>query len=473
MKSVIFVGIPCYGSVAPEVLEDMSRFWYHCGRRLPQFEFLLAIRTKSEQFRARNTLVDAFLQTNADYLLMLDDDMIMNPVVTQGPTSDYLFLEKLVAHDKDICGVLYYQRMGACNPVLMTRLVKGYRFLRDEEITGGLQEVDVAGGGCLLIKRRVFDKLPRPFFAPEFEYGTDIQLCRAAQEHDFEVFADTSIEFGHVREERTIVTSRNRAQFQIQDGMPGEVTQRFVSADVYGSLVADAHRSLRSSMLNPERDADGTVDGLLRAFDVQGFLGKRKTFVGTDAEWYWTYAAERVARQVWFNHTPNKRAMTEFLIASVGLRKHADVLDFGCGIGIPAFTLAQRGHHVTACDIGGTGTLEFLKWRAEQHGVSIQFWEGRGGAIRCGPHQFDVIVAMDCLEHIDEWPAVLEELAAHLKPNGVLFANNAILEDDQHPEHYHIDHKEFISRCLAADLMPVNQITYVKQASVRELAHAG
>ena len=55
-----------------------------------------------------------------------------------------------------------------------------------------------------------------------------------------------------------------------------------------------------------------------------------------------------------------------------------------------------------------------------------------------------------------------QELGKRIAPTGLLFANNAILEDDVHPEHYDIDHKEFVRVCMDAGLMPVNTITYLK-----------
>ena len=118
----IFIGIPCYGDVAPDVLEDFMRFAFHLGRRMPAYDFFVGIRTKAEQFRARNQIVEAAQAHDCDYLLMLDDDMILNPDVTTGPTDAYGFLATLIAHDKDLIGALYYLKGGACSPVLMTKL---------------------------------------------------------------------------------------------------------------------------------------------------------------------------------------------------------------------------------------------------------------------------------------------------------------------------------------------------------------
>lgn len=470
-RPLIVIGVPCYSMVAPELLEDWMRWAFYLGRRMPDYDFQIAIVTKSEQFRARNSIVGEAVRMDAAYLLMIDDDMIINHWQTFGTLeagdSAYAFLEKLIAADKDICGVLYYQRTAGCHAVLMQGHPdhKGYRFLRDDEIQHRLQDVDVAGGGCLLIKGRVFNRLPMPFFKPEFEYGTDVQICREAKALGFSIAADTSIELGHLKDERVVITSRNRMQHALDDSVPGEVKRAFDSEALYAELLADACEFTGFSGIE-EMSERG-----------QAFMTavNRRQAGGTDADWYRLYGKDRIARQVWFNTlSPHKRSMTESILASVNHANELRVLDFGCGIGIPAFYLAQRGHRVTALDLAGTGTLEFLQWRTASAGVRMDIRESQGGLPVLGvDDQFDIIVAMDAIEHVEQWRELVPLLTRHLTPNGVLFANNSILDDEKHPEHYPINGAEFVEVCLKAGLLPVNQITYEKRTpAIRRQAPA-
>ena len=78
---------------------------------------------------------------------------------------------------------------------------------------------------------------------------------------------------------------------------------------------------------------------------------------------------------------------------------------------------------------------------------------------------YDCVIAMDSIEHIAEWKKTVAELARCLKPQGILFSNNAILDDPHHPEHYDIDNKEFVTTCMEGGLMPLNPITYMKKAA--------
>jgi 2-polyprenyl-3-methyl-5-hydroxy-6-metoxy-1,4-benzoquinol methylase len=117
-------------------------------------------------------------------------------------------------------------------------------------------------------------------------------------------------------------------------------------------------------------------------------------------------------------------------------------------------------------DIRGSGPFDFLKWRAKKNNVNIRFWDTDGGVPALCDEQFDVIIAMDSIEHIKEWKVVVQQLSKHLRDEGVMFSNNAILEDHSHGEHYAFTGKEFVHQCIENSLMPLNQIAYKKTALV-------
>lgn len=459
----ILVGVPCYNGVSPEVLEDFGRFMFYLGRRLPQYDFFLVVKSKSEQFRARNLIVQGAQQVNADYVLMLDDDMVVNHFGDVNASADYGFIEKLVEHDKDIVGALYYQRQGGCLPVAMVEQGEGYRFLQPHEITGKLQKVDVVGGGAMLVKMRVFDRLPFPHFAPEFDFGTDVQLCRAAKDAGMEVWLDGSIELGHVRDERVVVTSRNRNQFAMSDSAPGEVKRQMVQADIFNTLLDDAK----------EWTGYKTIEDMAVAGQKFMTRANKEWTEELGANWYASYPKERVARQVWFNMcNDHKRQMTEFILGTINDSIKARILDFGCGIGIPAYELAKRGHDVTACDLSTTGTFAFLQWRAEKHKVPMRFEAADGTGYKRlyeGSH-FGAIIAMDCLEHMVDWRDRLAMLANALAPGGMLFSNNGILDDQVHPEHIGLNPKDFMRACIELDLVPYSPISFMKRERPQDLS---
>ena len=214
MSKVICIGIVAYDGLDDQVAEDYLRLAFHLGRRCPEYEFQLAVKGKSEQFRARNAIVKAGIQYGADYIWMLDDDHIFDIDQGQTATSAYDVPVRLVRHLEDnpkigVVGALYYQRGGDCYPVVMSERDGLPYFLHQSEISGGMQQVAVTGGGCMMIRTSIFDRIDEPWFAPEHEFGTDIQLGKQVRAAGLEVWCDTGIEIGHLKKEKEIVTSRS------------------------------------------------------------------------------------------------------------------------------------------------------------------------------------------------------------------------------------------------------------------------
>jgi len=147
MKARITIGIPCFQGVDFQVLDDYMRFAFYLGRRYQEYEFFLAIKGKSEQFRARNSLVDQMLHTDSDYLLMLDDDHVIDFDREFEVDNSFEFLRKLLGHmEKDpkmgIVGALYSQRgKEGVYPVVMSERDGIPYFLSPQEISNTMQNV--------------------------------------------------------------------------------------------------------------------------------------------------------------------------------------------------------------------------------------------------------------------------------------------------------------------------------------------
>ena len=100
---------------------------------------------------ARNKLAQECLDSGADYLFMLDTDMVL-------PT---FALEQLYSHKLPIVGGMYFRRHPNAFP-LMFKFREGSTMMDpipQHEIKPGLNEVDGMGMGCTLIHRKVFETL--------------------------------------------------------------------------------------------------------------------------------------------------------------------------------------------------------------------------------------------------------------------------------------------------------------------------
>jgi 2-polyprenyl-6-hydroxyphenyl methylase/3-demethylubiquinone-9 3-methyltransferase len=92
-------------------------------------------------------------------------------------------------------------------------------------------------------------------------------------------------------------------------------------------------------------------------------------------------------------------------------------LDVGCGAGLLAEPLARLGADVTGVD-AAEASLAVARAHAEGAGLTIDYRHGELTALELG--QFDLVIAMEVLEHVADKTAFLAELARHLAPGGLL-----------------------------------------------------
>ena len=451
----VMIGIPCYRDVAGETLEDYMRLAYYCGRRIPQHEFYLGIKTKSEQFRARNAIVTGALQTGCDYLFFLDDDHVIDWEITASANSRYGLIEKLIGHMEadpklGIVGALYYQRGAECKPVLMKEGKDGgFYWMRDDEILGGLQEVAVQGGGCMLLRMSMFDKIAAPWFAPEHDLGTDIQICKKAREAGFRVACDTSIQIGHVLSRREIVTPQNRLRLSTENarqlgGGDEGIDRAWQSSSALNLYRSDAEEYLGMGIHE-------MVDVAMRynMVDLEKYKG--------DLEGYYASRGnEQLARQVLFHHTQAMREEMEFIHSLVNTNADGYGCEYGCGSAPVSFELALRGHRMDFIDVDGSGAYEFTKWRAKKRGI-----ENRCGWKLAGPYGY--VLMLDSIEHIKDWQSVLTKVIASIKDGGGLITNYFRNQDYANPEHVSMDKPAVKKFLIENGMYPINDFVWVKR----------
>ena len=114
--------------------------------------------------RARNTLVDTFLQGSWKYLFFLDADLAFN-------AKD---LRRLLDHDKDIiCGFYAKKKPGPAQWVCNAKT--------DTPNEQGLVELWEGPTGCMLIRRQVFERIIQTH--PESEYIPDQAPADSRKQH--------------------------------------------------------------------------------------------------------------------------------------------------------------------------------------------------------------------------------------------------------------------------------------------------
>ena len=202
------VGLPIYGGVSPLFFDSIFQLQ---SKALP-FEWqLLRLNGDSLVSRARNNIVQKFLETNCTHLLFIDSDI--------GFTGDQVI--RIVQRGKEIIGGLYPKK-AAGNPEWVMNILDGEQVDPD-----GLLKVRYIGTGFMCIERSVFEHMrhayksfqyrPDPalinntlhqdyfpvgvFKSDEFPQGRylseDWYFCELARQLNYEIYADTTINLKH------------------------------------------------------------------------------------------------------------------------------------------------------------------------------------------------------------------------------------------------------------------------------------
>jgi len=95
-----------------------------------------------------------------------------------------------------------------------------------------------------------------------------------------------------------------------------------------------------------------------------------------------------------------------------------DILDIGCGAGFLTNALALDGHRVTGIDLS-TKSLHVAEKR--DLSKSVKYMQLDAFALPFAQKSFDVICAMDFLEHIEMPGQIIQKVATLLKPGGLFF----------------------------------------------------
>lgn len=199
-KSInLFIGMPIGRSVETFPLESWARLLAYTAAN-PRYILTHMYSRSSYIDQNRDRIAARALKDKADYVLMIDSDMVYSPDL----------VDRLIKHNKDVVGVVYKNpswneklgRVDKLKPMLFDYNSKKQQFYAWEECKQKkLFRVDAVGTGIMLIKTDVFKKFPRPWF-PFIEHrqlilGEDLGFCLNCMAHNIEVWVDPTMRIGH------------------------------------------------------------------------------------------------------------------------------------------------------------------------------------------------------------------------------------------------------------------------------------
>lgn len=96
-----------------------------------------------------------------------------------------------------------------------------------------------------------------------------------------------------------------------------------------------------------------------------------------------------------------------------------EALDIGCGGGIVAEPLRRMGAAVTAVD-AGTENIEAARAHAALSGLDIDYRAATAEELAAEGATFDIVTALEVVEHVADVPLFLSSCAALVRPGGLL-----------------------------------------------------
>lgn len=183
------IGIPTASTVEPETLKSIY------GQADADTETALDILYGYRIDIQRRLLCEEAQRIGADYLLMVDSDVVLPPNA----------LANLLDPPANIV-TGYYRLKGPRRKGDYASVWRG-KWLTPEEMPEGRFKITNSGAGCLMIRTSVLDRIPQPWFDfHETENGQIIQedtwFCQQAIKAGITIYADKRVACGHIIKEQ-------------------------------------------------------------------------------------------------------------------------------------------------------------------------------------------------------------------------------------------------------------------------------
>lgn len=202
----VVIGIPLMGGTPAASYHDRMLMMKYLGHKEehdfyektnPRYCFSLNACGDILVQYAREIFAKSVIEMDADYLFMIDDDMLAPP--------DLFY--QLAKNDKDICAALAFTRNPDHKPVIYD-VIEGHDPVTKKEFyvnkfamnypRDTLVQCDAVGFGAVLIKRKVIEAMKEPRFMGLTGCGEDITFCHKAKKLGFEIWMDTRVKLGHL-----------------------------------------------------------------------------------------------------------------------------------------------------------------------------------------------------------------------------------------------------------------------------------
>lgn len=202
-KPKVMIAVPTMGSINTLLVEQITRWVaeaFNTGKYNLSFYPTTCV---SPVDRAREEIVDVFLESDCTHLFWIDSDTV--PKIGA--------LTTLLAHDSDIVSgltpIIIYDETRKDSDSNGFKKKWNCVGLDEKHLTPntGVHEILGAGGSCLMVKRKVYEKMKRPCYkfvykddnGKDANISEDIYFTINARSLGFKPICDTSVIAGHYK----------------------------------------------------------------------------------------------------------------------------------------------------------------------------------------------------------------------------------------------------------------------------------
>jgi hypothetical protein len=193
-KPIITIGINSLVSTTHAAYSNHMQLFYRLGRAYPDFDFCFVNPPRMSIDRMRNLAADTALDNGSEYLLFIDDDVLI--------PYPFDFLRKLIACDAPIAAADVLIRGYPFNHMLFryNKDKTGLNQMKNVPKKLGQIPVDAVGFSVCLIRVDLLRKMNKPYFITGINNTEDIYFCVNARDKfpNLRIIADTSIQCGHI-----------------------------------------------------------------------------------------------------------------------------------------------------------------------------------------------------------------------------------------------------------------------------------
>jgi len=243
MKTLI--GINTLTDVSRPAYSNHCQVWYRLGRNTKD-EFMMFHPHRMSIDGMRNSAAKYAMQQECDYLLFIDDDVLL-------PVMDHPdWYDTLKAADKDVVAGVTLIRSYPYHPMIFDWNNKDTAFhiidYKDRAGDDGLLQCDAVGFSLCLIKVDLLRKMEPPFFVTGVNHTEDVYFCQRAKIYvpEVSIFVDTRIETAHMLDPEPIMPTTLEARKRYDEELDPSITEK-ETGDHDSTYVQEVRDSLNAN----------------------------------------------------------------------------------------------------------------------------------------------------------------------------------------------------------------------------------